>query len=45
MKIVALLNSAVNVCLGGRCLLNVVGVHSSKYSPVTTAIFAVLYPQ
>lgn len=44
MKIVALLISALNLFLGTRCLLNVVGVlQTSKYAPSTTAIFMVLY--
>lgn len=44
MKIVALLISALNLFLGTRCLLNVVGVlQTSKYAPATTAIFACLF--
>ena len=44
MKYVALLISAINLYLGTRCLLNVLGVlHTSKYAPVTTAIFTILY--
>ena len=44
MKIVALLISALNLLLGTRSLLNVVGVlQTSKYAPATTAIFAFVF--
>lgn len=44
MKALVVALSAVNLYLGTRCLLNVVGVlHTSKYAPATTAIFAVLF--
>jgi hypothetical protein len=44
MKILVWLLSAVNLYLGFRAFLNVIGVlQTSKYSQATTAIFAVLF--
>jgi hypothetical protein len=44
VKILVLAISALNLFLGTRCLLNVVGVlQTSKYAPATTALFAVLF--
>lgn len=44
MKILVWLISALNVFLGLRCFLNVIGVlHTSKYAPSTTVIFAVIF--
>jgi hypothetical protein len=44
VKFLVVALSAVNLYLGTRCLLNVVGVlQTSKYAPGTTAIFAVLF--
>ncbi len=44
MKVFALLFAAVNIYLGARCFLNLVGVlQTSKYGTGTTALFAVLF--
>ena len=44
MKYVVWLLSALNLYVGVRCLLNVLGVlQTSKYSRTATAVFAVLF--
>jgi hypothetical protein len=44
MKVIALTLAALNLFLGTRCFLNLVGVlHTSKYATSTTASFAVLF--
>ena len=44
MKVVALVIAALNLFLGSRCVLNLVGVlRTSKYATSTTALFAVLF--
>jgi len=44
MKVVALVIAALNLILGSRCVLNLVGVlRTSKYATSTTALFAVLF--
>lgn len=44
MKYLVWLLSALNLYVGARCLLNVLGVlQTSKYSRTATALFAVLF--
>jgi hypothetical protein len=44
MKVTALVIAALNLYLGTRCFLNLVGVlQTSKYAASTTALFAVLF--
>jgi hypothetical protein len=44
MKPIVWLISALNLYIGLRCFLNAVHVlHTTKYSPTATAIFAVLF--
>ena len=44
MKFFALAIVAVNIYLGGRCFLNLIGVlQTAKYGTSTTAMFAVLF--
>jgi hypothetical protein len=44
VKFFALAFAAINLYLGARCFLNLVGVlHTAKYATGTTALFAVLF--